>query len=166
VSAPQTRRALLGAAAALAVAAPAHAEGGRSDGEVLEELLALEARLADAYEAALRRDAIDTGLGRLLLEHEREHIRGLEQALRSVGGRAPRAAVPPRELGSALRNRTVFARFALDLEAQAVAAYTSAAAGVGRPGLRRPLGSIMACEAGHEVALRAAAGLPLLAGGA
>ena len=165
MSAAPTRRALLGAAAALAVAAPAYAQSGRSDGEILEELLALEARLAGAYEAALRRDAIDSGLGELLLEQEREHIRGLEQSLRSVGGRSPRAGVPPRELGSALRSRSAFARFALDLEARAVAAYTLAAAEI-RPGLRRPLGSIMACEAAHEVALRAAAGLPLLAGGA
>ena len=165
MSAAQTRRALLGAAAALAVAAPAYAQDGRSDAEILEELLALEARLAGAYEAALRRDAIEPGLGRLLLEQEREHIRGLEQSLRSVGGRAPRAAVPPRELGSALRSRAAFARFALDLEAEALAAYTSASAEISRPGLRRPLGSIMACESAHEVALRAAAGLPLLANG-
>jgi Ferritin-like domain len=165
VSPAQSRRALLGAAAAFAVAAPAYAQGGRSDGEVLEELLALEARLAGAYEAALRRDAIDTSLGRLLLEQEREHIRGVEQAARSLGGRAPRAVVPPRELGSALRSRAAFARFALGLEAEALAAYTSASAEISRPGLRRPLGSIMACESAHEVALRAAAGLPLLAGG-
>jgi Ferritin-like domain len=166
VSSRSTRRALLGAAAALAVTAPAYAKAGRSDGETLEQLLAIEARLAGAYEAALRRDAINTGLGELLLEQEREHIRGLEQALRSVGGRAPRAGVPPPELGSALRTPAAFARFALDLEAEAVAAYTSAAAEITRPGLRRPLGSIMACESAHEVALRAAAGLPLLAGGA
>jgi Ferritin-like domain len=165
VSAAQTRRALLGTAAALAVAGPVYAQDGRSDGEILEELLALEARLAGAYEAALRRDAIDTELGRLLLEQEREHMRGLEQALRAVGGRAPRAAVPPPELGSALRSPAAFARFALDLEAEAVGAYTSASAEITRPGLRRPLGSIMACESAHEVALRAVLGWPLLAGG-
>jgi Ferritin-like domain len=166
VSAAPTRRALLGAAAAVVVAAPAYAGSERSDVEILEELLALENRLAGAYEAALRREAIDAGLGELLLEQEREHIRGLGQALRTVGGRAPHASVPPPGLGPALRSRAGFARFALDLEAQAVAAYTTAAAEVARPGLRRPLGSIMACEAAHEVALRAAAGLPLLAGGA
>jgi hypothetical protein len=166
VSAAPTRRALLAGAAALALATPAHAQGRRSDSEILEELLALESRLAGAYEAALRRDAIAAGLGRLLLEQEREHIRGLEQALRSVGGGAPRAGVPPRELGSALRSPAAFARFALDLEAGAVATYASAAAAISRPGLRRPLGSIMACESGHEVALRAATGLPMLAGGA
>jgi Ferritin-like domain len=166
VSGAPTRRALLGAAAALALAAPAYAQRGRSDVEILEELLALEARLAGVYEAALRRDAIDKGLGELLLEQEREHIRGLEQALRSVGDRAPRAGVAPPGLGPALRSPEAFAGFALELEAQAVAAYTSASAEITRPGLRRPLGSIMACESAHEVALRASAGLPLLAGAA
>ena len=161
-----TRRALFGAAAAVAAgaAAPALGQDGRSDGEILEELLALESRLESAYEAALRREAIDAGLGELLRDQEREHIRGLEQSLGKLGERSPRATVPPPELGTALRSRAAFARFALDLEAQAVSAYVKAAAEIRRPGLRRPLGSIMACEAAHEVALRAAAGLPLLAG--
>jgi rubrerythrin len=160
-----TRRALFGAAAvAVGVAAPALGQDGRSDNEILEELLALENRLEGAYEAALRRMAIDAGLGELLRDQEREHIRGLEQSLGTLGERSPRATVPPPELGAALRSREAFARFALDLEAQAVAAYVKAAAEIRRPGLRRPLGSIMACEAAHEVALRAAAGLPLLAG--
>lgn len=161
-----TRRALFGAAAALAVgrAAPALGQDTRPDNEILEELLALENRLVGAYEAALRRTAIDAGLGALLRDQEREHIRGLEQSLGTLGERSPRATVPPPELGAALRSREAFARFALDLEDQAVAAYVKAAAEIRRPGLRRPLGSIMACEAAHEVALRAAAGLPLLAG--
>ena len=70
----------------------------------------------------------------------------------------------PRATATLRRSPAAFARFALDLEAEAVAAYTSAAAEITRPGLRRPLGSIMACESAHEVALRAVAGLPLLAG--
>ena len=135
MSGAPTRRALLGAAAALAVAAPAYAQGGRSDGEILEELIALEARLAGAYEAALQRDAIDSGLGELLLE-ARAHPRSRTGA--PLGGR-PRAACQRTvaQLASALRSPAAFARFALDLEAQAVAAYV----GVGRnpePGLRRP----------------------------
>jgi hypothetical protein len=167
VNAVPTRRTLLGAAATavvLGLAAPGSAESGRSDAEILEELLVLESRLAGAYDAALRRDAIDAGLGEMLRDQEREHIRGLEQSLGALGERSPRATVPLPELGAALRSREAFARFALDLEAQAVSAYVSAAAEIRRPGLRRPLGSIMGCEAAHEVALRAAAGLPLLAG--
>ena len=124
-----TRRALFGAAAALAVgrAAPALGQDARSDNEILEELLALENRLEGAYEAALRRTAIDAGLGELLRDQEREHIRGLEQSLGTLGAsarRGPRCRC--RSWGRA-RSREAFARFALDLEAQTVSAYVKAA---------------------------------------
>jgi rubrerythrin len=165
VSEPNTRRAALGAgvgALAFAALTPvAAAQSERSDVEIIEELLTFEHRLEAAYAAALRRDAIDTELGELLRNQEREHIRALEQVLRELGRRSPRATVPSPELGSALRGRDTFARFALDLERQAISTYVEAAGGISRPGLRRPLGSIMACEAAHEVALRSAAGLPL-----
>jgi Ferritin-like domain len=168
VSEPSTRRTALagaagGALALAALTARVAAQSERSDVEIIEELLTFEHRLESAYAAALRRDAIDTELGELLRNQEREHIRALEQVLRELGGRSPRASVPPPELGSALRGRDAFARFALDLEQQATSAYVDAAGGISRPGLRRPLGSIMACEAAHQVALRSAAGLPLLA---
>jgi rubrerythrin len=130
---------------------------GRDDAELLEELLALEQRLVSIYEAGLRRDAVDAALAETLLEQEREHIRALERAL-AGGRRNPRASVPPPALGGALRSREEFARFALGMEAEAVAAYIDAAATVRDPGLRQPLGSIMACEAAHEVALRDALG--------
>jgi len=129
-----------------------------SDAEVLEDLLALENRLIAAYEAALRREAIDPGLGETLRDHEQEHARALEEALRDAGPRSPRASVPAPELTAALRSRASFARFALELEAEAVAAYAEAAATIRDPRLRQPLGSIMACEAAHEVALRDALG--------
>ena len=161
--------ALAGAGAsalALAVGAArppaATAQPGRSDVEIVEELLTFEHRLESAYAAALRRDAIEPGLGELLHSQEREHIRALEQVLRELGGRSPRATVPPPQLGAALRSRTAFARFAQDLERKATSAYVDAAGGISAPGLRRPLGSIMTCEAAHDVALRAVAGLPLL----
>ena len=130
----------------------------RSDVDVLEDLLALENRMVSAYEAALRREAIDVALGETLRDQEREHARALEQALRQAGQRSPRASVPSPELGTALRSPEAFARFALDLEAEAVASYTDAATAIRNPRLRQPLGSIMACEAAHEVALREAAG--------
>jgi rubrerythrin len=166
VSEPSTRRTALAGAGVLAFAVltpVAAAQSERSDVEIIEELLTFEHRLESAYAAALRRDAIDTELGELLRNQEREHIRALEQVLRGLGRRSPRATVPPPELGSALRGRDTFARFALDLEGQAISAYVEAAGGISRPGLRRPLGSIMTCEAAHQVALRSAAGLPLLA---
>lgn len=128
-----------------------------SDLERLEELLALEHRLESAYEAALGRGAIPRELGRALRDQEREHAQGLERALAGAS-RNPRASVPPPELTAALRGREAFARFAVGLEAEAVAAYAEAAAAIRDPRLRQPLGSIMACEAAHEVALRDALG--------
>ena len=54
----------------------------------------------------------------------------------------------------ALRDRTAFARYALAREAEAVAGYRRAAAQISSASLRQALGSIMACEAAHQVALR------------
>ena len=45
----------------------------RSDADLLEDLLALEQRLVSAYEAGLRDDAIDSRLGKMLLDHENHH---------------------------------------------------------------------------------------------
>jgi hypothetical protein len=134
----------------------------RSDVDLLEDLLALENRLLSAYEGALRREAIDMALGETLRDHEQEHVRAIEQALRHAGRRSPRASVPSPELTEALRSRESFARYARELEAQAVATYAEAAATIRNPRLRQPLGSIMACEAAHEVALREAAGEPVV----
>jgi rubrerythrin len=157
-----TRRQLLlaGAAAAALPAAAARAQVP-PDVELLESLLALERRLESVYEAALRRDAIDPTLGETLRDHEREHARGLEKGLAGLGRRAPHASGPP-ELGAALRSREGFARFALELETEAVREYAAAAAALRRPGLRQPLGAIMASEAQHAVALRQSLGEPLL----
>jgi rubrerythrin len=157
-----TRRSLLATGALLALPVNAQAQV-RSDAEILEELLVIEGRLVGAYEAALRRDAIEAGLGETLRDQEREHIRGLEQALSEVGGGSPKATVPAPELGRALRGRPAFAAYALELEREAVRAYVEAASGIGHVGLRQPLGSILACEAAHAVALRASMRDSLLA---
>jgi hypothetical protein len=127
-----------------------------ADAELLEELLAIEARLAAGYEAALRRDAIDPVLGEQLLAHERGHAAAIETALGAE--RNPRATVPSPALTAALRSRDAFATYMLGLEAEAVSAYAGAAAGIREARLRQPLGSIMACEAAHAVALRDALG--------
>ncbi len=152
-----TRRSLLATGALLALPVNAQAQA-RSDAEILEELLVIEGRLVAAYEAALRRDAIEAGLGETLRDQEREHIRGLEQALGEAGGGSPQATVPAPELGRALRSRSAFAAYATELEREVVSAYVDAASGIGRVGLRQPLGSILACEAAHAVALRASMG--------
>jgi hypothetical protein len=152
------REALLGAAAAsLALAGPAAAS--TSDTEALERLLGLERRLAAAYEGALARDAIDPALGRLLLGHEREHIRGLEQAL---GHARPRATAPVPKVGIDFAGRRAFVRSALQLERETVDTYQDVLIGFHNDKLLQPLGSIMACGAQHAVALRQALGEDLL----
>jgi hypothetical protein len=153
------RQALAAAAAggsALALARAPVAAAQASDAEQLERLLALEQRLESVYRTALARDAIEPTLGETLLEHEREHLRGLEQALRGRTRSAPRATVPPARLGAALASRPAFARFAAELEAETVRAYQDVLATLRNDRLLQPLGSIMASGAQHAVALRRA----------
>jgi hypothetical protein len=126
----------------------------RTDAELLEELLAHENRLLSAYEAALRRDAIERPLGELLRDHEREHTRALLETLPDGGRRSPEASVPDAELTAALRDAEAFAAYAVDLEERTVAAYADTIPAIGDPELRRGLGSILACGAAHVVALR------------
>jgi hypothetical protein len=153
------RQVLVGAAAAsLALARPA-AAAEPSDADQLQRLLGLERRLLAAYEAALARDAIEPALGKLLLGHEREHVRGLEQAL---GGRGPRATAPPPKLNLDFGIRPAFARSALQLERETVDAYQDVLPTFRNDRLLQPLGSIMACGAQHEVALRQVLGDDLL----
>ena len=129
----------------------------RADAERLERLLAIEERLIAAYEAALRRDAIEPELGELLLGHEREHAAALRQTL-AGSERNPRATVPSPELTAALRSPSEFARYAARLERSAADAYVEAAAAMRDDRLRQPLGSILTCEAAHGVALRQSMG--------
>ncbi len=129
-----------------------------SDADQLARLLALERRLAAASEAALARDAIEPALGELLLDHEREHVRGLEQAL---GKRSPAAAEAPPN-GIDFANRRRFARSALELERRTVDTYRDVLTTFHNDLLLQPLGSIMACGAQHEVALRRVLGEDLL----
>jgi hypothetical protein len=133
-----------------------------SDSGLIEGLMTIEIRLVAAYEAALSREAIEPALGELLLDQEREHVRGLEHALRRLGGGSPRATVPDRGLTTALRDPGLFTEYALRLESEAMAAYVRASANIVRSQLRQPLGSIMTSEAAHTVALRQAANLPLI----
>ncbi len=133
---------------------------GRPDVELLEDLLARERRLVSAYEAALRRSAIEGSLGETLLAHEREHVDALEQALAGRGN--PRASVPAPDLTTALRDRRSFARYAMELEGETVGFYADAIARIGDSRLRQPLGSIMVCGAAHAVALKKSLGMFLV----
>jgi hypothetical protein len=154
------RQLLLGGAAvaSLALARPAGAAEA-SGAEQLGRLLGLERRLQAAYETALSRDAIEPALGKLLLGHEDEHVRGLEQTL---GRQGPRAVAPPPQPNVDFSSRRAFARSALDLEARTVAAYQAVLPDIREDRLLQPLGSIMACGAQHEVALRQVLGENLL----
>jgi len=160
---PASRREVMWeAAAGLALAGGAFAGSALaadpSDADQLARLLALEHELAAAYEAALGRDAIEPALGKLLLAHEREHIRGLEQAL---GKRSPAKAGAP-GVGIDFASRRAFARSALELERRTVDTYRDVLTTFHNDRLLQPLGSIMACGAQHEVALRRALGEDLL----
>jgi hypothetical protein len=130
----------------------------RSDVELMEELLVREHALLSAYEAALKRDAIDAELGATLRDHERDHVRALEQSLPGGAARNPRASVPSAELEAALGGRESFARFAVDQEGSLVGRYAATIPRIRDARLRGPLGSIMACGAAHVVALREALG--------
>ena len=125
----------------------------------LGQLLELERRLLAAYHVALARDAIEPELGRLLLSHEREHVRGLEQAL---GRGRPRTSVLVPTTGIDFASRRAFARSALELERTAVDTYREVLTSFHDDTLLQPLGSIMACGAQHEVALRQVLGEHLL----
>jgi hypothetical protein len=124
----------------------------RSDVELLTDLLSRERRLVSAYEAALRRDAIEASLGEILVAHERAHVAALERTLAGRGD--PVATVPSPELTAALRDRDSFALYAKQLEDELVFAYADAVPRIGDPKLRQPLGSIMICDAAHVVALK------------
>jgi hypothetical protein len=129
-----------------------------SDVELLEELLARENALLSAYEAALRRGAIDAALGATLRDHQHAHVRALDQSLPGGAARNPRASVPSAELEAALGGRESFARFAVDHEGDLVGHYAATIPRIRDARLRGPLGSIMACGAAHVVALRESLG--------
>jgi rubrerythrin len=145
----------LAGSAVLLAAAPARAQPQRA---VLEDLLSLERSLESMYEAAARRGSLPEALAERLRDHEREHAKGLEQVL--TGRRAPVATVPSPALNRALAaGGDAFLAYALRAEEEAVRAYAKAVTGLKDPELLQPLGSIMASEGQHLVALRAEAGL-------
>jgi Ferritin-like domain len=133
-----------------------------SDADAVARLLGFERRLEAAYAAALARDAIEPALGRRLLGHEHEHVRGLEQALGDLGRRGPRATAPASTVGIDFAGRRAFAASAVQLERQAVDAYVDALTSFRDDHLVQPLASIMACGAQHEVALREVLGSRLV----
>jgi hypothetical protein len=154
---------VVAAGAPVAVAGWAAASArAASDVERLERLLSIERGLESTYDAAIRRGALEPRLAERLRDHEREHARGLERVL-ADRDRRPVATVPRPGLGPALAaGERAFARHALTLESEAVAAYLDAFATLRDTSLLQPLGSIVACEGQHLVALRRVAGAELL----
>jgi Ferritin-like domain len=149
--------AALAGSAALAAAAPAAAQR-RPDRTALEDLLSLERTLESMYDAAARRGVLPGVLAERLRDQEREHAKGLEQAL--SGKRAPVATVPSPALNRALASGSdAFLRYALRAEEDAVRAYAAAVTDFRDPELLQPLGSIMAGEGQHLVALRSELGV-------
>jgi hypothetical protein len=138
-----TRRALARAVAGLlplALArAPAALAQRADDGELIEELIELERRLALVY------DGGGSAADNLFARHSREHAEGLEQALRNRGGRPPE---PPRAAGGS----------ALQLEQRAVAACNRAAGELRDTRLLPTFAAIMANHGQHLVVLRQALG--------
>jgi hypothetical protein len=98
----------------------------------------------------------------MLRDHEREHVRALEETLARAGRRNPRASVPSAELTAALRDSDSFARYAMRLEDETVGMYVEAVPAMRDPELRHPLGSVMACGAAHVVALKDSLGIFLV----
>jgi hypothetical protein len=150
-----TRRGLLVAVPLLGLSGDALARA-RDDRSIVAAAVDLEQRAAATYDAAASGGKLPPELERLarhLRDQEEEHADGLARALRGLGGRRParpeQAPTPP--AGRA------FGAFALALENRLIRAYYDAMPRL-RPGLRQPLGSIMACEAQHLVVLREALG--------
>ena len=154
-----TRRALLaGGAAAVPLIGPA-AEAlaaASGDRQIVTAAIDLEQHAAAVYDAAAGDAEVPAALRRLarhLRDQEREHADGLARALRGLGGRRPAPPAQP----SAPPAGPGFGPFALELENRLLAAYYDAMPRL-RPGLRQPLGSIMASEGQHLVVLRQALG--------
>lgn len=136
------------------VVAPVHPA---RDSEILNSALDLEHLAVAAYAACA--SALDSRLAptaRRFRDQEREHVDGLRQAIRRLGGKpngARRAyALPDFEDGRAAL------RYAGELEAAKVAAYVDALPRLSEPELRATTASIACCEAEHLAVLRTALG--------
>jgi hypothetical protein len=124
----------------------------RSDAAVTNSLLDLERTAVIAYELAGRRL---TGAARatahMFRDHERDHQRAMEDALRDLGAHP----VPPRPRASyvdgfpPLRSDQDVLRFVLDVENTQVAAYGDSLGSVVTPELRATLLAILGTQAEH-----------------
>lgn len=163
MSAPVSRRAFV-ATIAVATVLPARAALAQPGGdrEVLEGALRLEQTAVATYGAAARSGLLDrqaTELSKLFGEQDQAHAEALTAALEALGASAP---PPPREdsirrLGR-LRTSAGFARIAIELELEAVAAYHEAQLELQDRELLSLCARIMASEGQHLALLRSLAG--------
>lgn len=137
------RAALLCGGLAFARSPSALAQGG-GDSELIELELVLERRLAGLYGRA------GFAAAELFGEHCREHVRGLELALRNRGGRPKGGGTAPSGAADAAA--------ALRLETEAVAACYRATGEVRDGRLLPAFAAIMASHGQHLVVLREALG--------
>jgi rubrerythrin len=132
---------------------------GTPDVDILNAALDLEHTAVAAYTAGLPRLRGDVArLGRQFLGQEREHVGGLTQAIKDLGG-APNAARRTYDFPT-LRNQTDVLNFAVDLENGAVATYIDALPKLSSPALRGTAAAILTNEAEHIAVLLGALGKP------
>ncbi|HZG48158.1 MAG TPA: ferritin-like domain-containing protein [Thermoleophilaceae bacterium] len=158
MSAPLTRRSVLGAAAAISLAScgggdpPPGRAGPGSGAGLLGSLLAFERAVVAAYDACfelLRGDALR--YAREIQLHDRDHARVLEDLIRGLGGTPPRGRRPEDyarqfpKLGSA----DDALRFAQDLEERQIRGYLEGLTDLPDPELRSGVAALAADEGVH-----------------
>lgn len=165
-----TRRAALGAGAAVAVVGFAPGGAGAKnpatseplvdeDAIALADLVETERGLIAAYGMAARRGQLDRPTATLLKRQEEHHLVALLPAFQGRRLQPPRKPRPELlELLRATRPRAAFLDLLAELERKAVGAYRDGLKRLTDPALVRLAGSIMASEAQHLVVLRLKAG--------
>jgi hypothetical protein len=116
-------------------------QSGGGDRELILRTLDLEQRLVGLYARG------EAPHSKLFGEHCREHVEGLETALRNRGGQQPGEETAP-------RSGDAGARAALTLETDAVAACYRAIGALRDGRLIPAFAAIMACHGQHLVVLR------------
>jgi rubrerythrin len=133
------------------------AGGGKGDVAILNSALDLEHTAVAAYTAgaALLKGAV-LDVGKQFLAQEKEHVAGLQQAIKQLGGtpNQPKASYD----FPTLSNQMDVLKFANDLEHTAVAAYVGAIPKLTDPKLRGTAAAIVTNEAEHIAVLLGALG--------
>lgn len=163
MSAPVSRRAFV-ATVAVATLLPARSALAQADDDtdVLEAALRLEQTAVVTYGAAAQSGMLDrqvTELSELFGQHEQAHADALTAALEALGASPPPPPKADAIKGFArLRTQAGFARLAIALELQAVAAYHEAQLKLQDRELLSLCARIMANEGQHLAQLRSLAG--------